>query len=274
MSNEVKAPVAPIAAEQTLETTQQSEQPVVEQNPKIQQSDERFAQLARKEKAIRAQARQLQEQQKSLQEHQSKMADEWKNRLKNDTLAVLAEAGLTHDDVAGVLLNSRPEEVEIKRIKSELKNLRDAQQSHFEKLQEQQKAAYEQAVKQVSREVKMLVDGDEAYETIRATGSYDAVVELIKQTYDEDGVLLSAEEAAALVEDYLTDEALSLAKLKKVQSKLAPPEAAQSGSEDKSSQKPQITTKTLTNTVTASSKPLTNKGRRERAIAAFKGQLK
>jgi hypothetical protein len=41
MSNEVKAPVAPIAAEQNLETTQQSEQPVVEQNPKIQQSDER-----------------------------------------------------------------------------------------------------------------------------------------------------------------------------------------------------------------------------------------
>lgn len=269
MSNEVKAPTAPEAVEASTETQ------VTEQKaPQVDQSQERFAQLARKEKALRAQARQLQEQQRAIQEQQAKAQSSWKDQLKTDPLAVLAEAGLTHDQIAEMLLNSRPDDIELKRIKAELKAIKDSQQDQFTKIQEQQKAAYEQAVKQVSREVNQLVSSNEAYETIRATNSQEAVVELIKQTYDEDGVLLSAEEAADMVEEYLTDEALSLAKLKKVQSKLAPSEAAPSDSEASQVQKPQITTKTLTNTVTASSKPLTNKDRRARAIAAFKGELK
>ena len=271
MSNEVKAPVAPEAIEQTQEQT-----PAVEQQ-KAQAPDpsaERFAQLARKEKALRAQARQLQEQQKAWQEQQSKTQNSWKDQIKNDPLSVLAEAGLTHDQIAEMLLNSRPDDMELRRIKAELKAIKDSQQDQFTKIQEQQKAAYEQAVKQVSREVNQLVNSNEAFETIRATNSQEAVVELIKQTYDEDGVLLSAEEAAEMVEEYLTDEALTLAKLKKVQSKLAPPEAAQSGNEVQTSQKPLIQTKTLTNTVTTSSKPMTKADRRARAIAAFKGELK
>lgn len=271
MSNEVKGAVAPVAAEEQPKEQEQ----VVEQ--KAQQPDpaqERFAQLARKEKALRAQARQLQEQQRQWQEQQSKSQNSWKDQVKSDPLAVLAEAGLTHDQIAEMLLNSRPDDMELKRIKAELKAIKDSQQDQFTKIQEQQKAAYEQAVKQVSREVNMLVNSNEAFETIRATNSQEAVVELIKQTYDEDGVLLSAEEAAEMVEEYLTDEALTLAKLKKVQSKLAPPEAAQSGQEAQSSQKPLITTKTLTNTVTTASKPMTKADRRARAIAAFKGEIK
>ncbi|NDC25349.1 MAG: hypothetical protein EBZ49_14645 [Proteobacteria bacterium] len=267
MSNEVKGTVAPIAPEQ--------QEPIVEQQPQQpDQSAERFAQLARKEKALRAQARQLQEQQKAWQEQQAKSQSSWKDQVKNDPLSVLAEAGLTHDQIAEMLLNSRPDDMEMRRVKAELQALKNAQQEQFSKIQDAQKAAYEQAVKQVSREVNMLVDGNEAYETIKATKSQTAVVELIKQTYDEDGVLLSAEEAADMVEEYLTDEALTLAKLKKVQSKLAPPEAAQSGDEVQQNQKPLIQTKTLTNTVTTASKPMTKADRRARAIAAFKGELK
>jgi hypothetical protein len=270
MSNEVKGAVAPIAPEQT----QEQQAPAVEQQKQPDPSAERFAQLARKEKALRAQARQLQEQQKAWQEQQTKSQSSWKEQLKSDPISVLAEAGLTHDQIAEMLLNSRPDDMEMRRVKSELQALKNAQQDQFTKIQEQQKIAYERAVKQVSREVNQLVDSDEAYETIRATNSQEAVVELIKQTYDEDGVLLSADEAAGMVEEYLTDEALTLAKLKKVQSKLAPPEAAQSGNEVQQSQKPLIQTKTLTNTITTSSKPMTKADRRARAIAAFKGELK
>jgi len=274
MSNEANNPIQNQAPQAT------DQQPVVEQQQQQQQtkqpdpSSERFAQLARKEKSLRAQARQLQEQQKSIQEQLSKSQSEWQNRIKSDPLTVLAEAGLNHDDIANIILNSKPEDIELKRIKSELQSLKSNQQEQFTKIQESQKAAYEQAVKQVSREVQNLVNGNEAYETIRATKSYDAVVELIKQTYNEDGVLLSAEEASDMVEEYLTDEAMSLAKLKKIQSKLAPQEPQEPVQKTQSNQKPQITTKTLTNSVTTSSKPLSAKDRRERAIAAFKGQLK
>lgn len=266
MSDEVKAPIAPQAP---VEQTQQEPKA-----PQQDQSAERFAQLARKEKALRAQARQLQEQQRSIQEQLTKSQSEWQGRVKSDPLTVLAEAGLTHDDIANLLLNSRPEDVELKRIKSELQAIKSSQQEQYNKIQESQKAAYEQAVKQVSREVNMVVNSDEAYETIRATKSQDAVVELIKSTYDEEGVLLSADEAAAMVEEYLVNEATSLAKLKKIQSKLAPQEPEIPAEQTQQTQKPQITTKTLTNTITASSKPLTAKDRRERAIMAFKGQLK
>jgi len=266
----VKSSVAPIAQQETQsQQPQQTEQ--VQQNS-VDPSSDRFAQLARKEKAIRAQARQLQEQQKAIQEQQIKQQSEWKTRLKSDPLAILAEAGLSYDDLTNAILNSKPEDVEMRRIKSELEYLKNNQQEQFSKIQESQKAAYEQAVKQVSREVKNLVDSNDSYETIKATKSYDAVVELIKQTYNEDGVLLSAGEASDMVEEYLTDEAMSLAKLKKIQSKLVPQEAP--AQQPQSSQKPQITTKTLTNTVTTSSKPLSAKDRRERAIAAFKGELK
>jgi hypothetical protein len=270
MSNEVKGAVAPVATEQQEQT------PVVEQQ-KAQQPDpaqERFAQLARKEKALRSQARQLQEQQRAIQEQQAKAQSSLTERLKSDPLSVLAEAGLTHDQIAEALLNSRPDDIELRRIKAELQSIKNSQQEQFTKIQDAQKAAYEQAVKQVSREVKMLVDGNEAYETIQSAKAHEAVVELIKQTYDEDGVLLSAEEAADMVEEYLLDEALTMAKLKKVQSKLAPPVAADSGTEVPQGQKPQIQTKTLTNTIVSSSKPLSNKDRRARAIAAFKGELK
>lgn len=266
MSDEVKAP---IQAEQAPQQEQQQEQ----QEPKVDPSAERFAQLARKEKALRAQARQLQEQQRSMQEQLTKSQSEWKERVKSDPLTLLAEAGLTHDDIANLLLNSRPEDVELKRIKSELQAIKNSQQEQFTKIQESQQAAYEQAVKQVSREVNMLIDGNEAYETIKATKSQDAVVELIKSTYNEDGILLSAEEAADMVEAYLTEEATSLAKLKKIQSKLAPQEPIIPAQQPQQTKKPQITT-TLTNNANASSKPLSAKDRRERAIMAFKGQLK
>lgn len=266
MSDEVKAPVAPIEAPQEQQQEQKPQQP----DP----AAERFAQLARKEKALRAQARQLQEQQRSIQEQMTKSQSEWQGRIKNDPLSVLAEAGLTHDDIANLLLNSRPEDVELKRIKSELQAIKSSQQEQLNKFQESQQAAYEQAVKQVRREVDMLVNGNDAYETVRATKSQDAVVELIKTTYDEDGVLLSADEAATMVEEYLVNEATSLAKLKKIQSKLVPQEPQIPAEQTQQAQKPQITTRTLTNTITASSKPLSAKDRRERAIMAFKGQLK
>jgi hypothetical protein len=269
MSDEVKN-TAPVEQAPEQQNQQQEQAKVNQPDP----SAERFAQLARKEKALRAQARQLQEQQRSMQEQMSKSQSEWQSRVKSDPISVLAEAGLSHDDIANIILNSKPEDLELKRIKSELQALKSNQQEQFTKIQESQTAAYEQAVKQVSREVQNLVNSDEAYETIRATKSYDAVVELIKQTYNEDGVLLNAKEASDMVEEYLTDEAMSLAKLKKIQSKLAPQEPEKPVQQTSSNQKPQITTKTLTNSVTTSSKPMSAKDRRERAIAAFKGNLK
>jgi hypothetical protein len=93
-------------------------------------------------------------------------------------------------------------------------------------------------------------------------------VELIERTFKQYGVLLSVEDAAKQVEDYLVEEAFKLTKLKKIQQRLAP---AQKPVEAKlEPQKQPQTLKTLTNAVSSSGRVSV----RERAIAAFKGQLK
>jgi hypothetical protein len=249
--------------------------PTEEAKPKEVPQDS-WAQLARKEKALRYQARQLQQQQKAFQEQQAKVVpqQDWKERIKSDAIGMLAEAGLSHEDLTQLVLNSKPEDIQLRQLKAEMQSIKDSQKNTLSQVEQSQKQAYNQAIKQLTREVKMLVDGNDAYETIGATGSQSAVVALIEQTYKEDGILLSAEEASSQVEDYLVEEALNLSKLKKIQSKLSPPVVEQP-QKTTPSQKTNVQTKTLTNAITQrTTTPSSAKALRERAIAAFNGQLK
>lgn len=268
----MKAPVEGIPPVQdSAQTTSQASQ--VE--PKVNQDAERFNQLARKEKSLRAQARQLQEQKRQLDEMQYKaqsQQDDWKPRLKTDLVGLLAEAGMTHEEAANALLNARPEDMQMRQLKAEIQSLRDAQNKTVSEAEASQKRAYDQAVKQLTREVNILVGSNEAFETIQATKSQDAVVALIERTYKEDGILLSANEAAQQVEDYLLEEALNVSKLKKVQSKLSPP--VEQIPAQKTQQVRSEPTKTLTNAISQMSSSSLAKDKRMRAIAAFQGQLK
>lgn len=269
MSEQMKAPVEGVQPTADI-TTQNGDNA-----PKVNPDAERFAQLARKEKALRIQARQMQEQKKAFEEQQAKIQpqQDWKPRLKTDLIGMLAEAGLTHEEAANALLNSRPEDVQLRSLKAEIQALKDAQTKTVSDVEASQKKAYDQAVKQLTREVTLLVDGNDAYETIKATKSQEAVVSLIEQTYKDDGILLSAEEASQQVEEYLLEEAVNLSKLKKVQKVLSPPvEEAPAQKTVPTRSEP---TKTLTHAITQSStSSLSVREKRARAIAAFNGQLK
>ena len=87
----------------------------------------------------------------------------------------------------------------------------------FEKNQvESQTSSYNAALKQIERDTQSLVSTDpETYEMIKSTGSVKDVVELIEATYKEEGRLMTVEEAAQEVEEYLADEAWKLAQTKK-----------------------------------------------------------
>lgn len=260
MSEETKTPlVAPVAAEQ-------DKAPVATDAAKPKEQDsERFAALARKEKGLRAQYAKFQQEKAAFEAQKVEAAKpkpeptNWDAKLAEDPFAVIKSAATT-----------------IEKLQAEIAELKSGQTKSLEEVKNNQNKAYEQAVKQVAREVKLLVDGDEAYETIKATGSQDAVVELIKQTYADDGIILSAEEAATQIEEYLLEEALMVAKLKKVQAKLSPPEEQNPATKtpNKAQTQPTITTKTLTHSVNASTKPLSKSDVRQRAILAFQGQLK
>lgn len=243
-----------------------------------------YAVLARKEKAIRQREAQLRQREQAI-----KAAEDARNAppaapafdpskyvskedLLKDPFGILGNNGLSYDQLTERLLNApSPEQLKqqeyTRKLEARLEALESGQEKVTKTFEQREQEARKQAVTQIKNEVKKLVITDPAFETIKETNSYNDVVELIEQTFDKDGVLLTVEEAAQQVEDYLMEEAMKLAKIKKIQQRLMPKESPSQASSKPASQQ-QL--KTLTNSV-GSTRQLTSK---ERAILAFKGETK
>ena len=239
-----------------------------------------YAELARKEKALRAKEEswkaQLAEKEQAWmakeQEYQSKYVP--KDKLLQDTMGALQEAGLSYDQILQMAMNPPSQETLINmQLQAKIKELEaklDSKFNSFEESQKQQQSKqYDQAINQLRGQVKNLITQDpDSFELISANGedAQEAVVRYIEDYYKETEQVLSIQEAAKLVEEHLLEESMKLMGLKKLKSKLAPIEQETPQVQGKQ----QATHKTLTNTNAASSqRPLT---RRERAIAAFNGQ--
>lgn len=267
------APTAPTTQEVPVQadTTTPSTPPQVD--------NERWAQLARKEKALRALERDLKTREAQTKAPAPQAGPDWKERIKSDFYGTIAEAGVGQEELVNYAINAKPEDLQMRQLRAELAALKAGQTEVNTRLEQSQKQAYDQAIKQISQSVNTLVDRDETFETIKAMGRQDAVVELIEQTYKDEGTLMTVEDAAKQVEDYLTEQAVSLMKLKKIQSKLTPPKVETTplpvAEQKQVPNQKQHTVSTLTHSITSpSSKSATSRERRERAIAAFKGQLK
>lgn len=267
-------PVISEESKDSSEVTKTPEEPLSSQ----------FAVLARKEKALRAKV-QAQEaaikqreellrlKEESIKSKEAEYASKYisKDKLTQDTLTALGEAGLSYDDITQLMLNQpSPEKAAetqyLKKLEAKIAALENGQNETKKSFEEQQQQSYKQAVEQIKSETKNLVISDSNFEMIRETNSVDDVVELIEATFKEDGILMTVQEAAQAVEDHLLEEALKIARIKKLQSRLNPVKAEA----PKSPETPQKSIKTLTNSV-ASQRTLTA---RERALLAFKGELK
>lgn len=268
---------APVA-----EPLEETPAPAVEQAPLSSQ----YAQLARKEKAIRAKAQEIRAKEDALRAREDAvkarelpasppqalaipLKDRWSSGDVRERLAVLNELGASYDDVTQAMLNQPSQETTqllsvIDELKNEIRGIKGDQESSKKSHAEQQQRQYQQAVNQIRTEVKQMVATSQDFETIQATESIGDVVDLIERTFKEDGVLLTPDEACRQVEDYLVEEATKIARLKKIQSRIA----ASPAKPPESPKQPQQT-KTLTNAITAA-KPLSAK---DRAILAFQGKL-
>lgn len=251
-----------------------------------------FAQLSRQEKALRAKAQQQEQAYKvkeqallareaelAKQEAQYKTGYIPKETLKNNPLQALIEAEVSYDELTQQILNnSNPIDPRlqstISKLEAKIQSLEKAAEEAQTTSKSATQAQYDSAVKQITTDVQNLVKTDPQYETIRATNSAKDVVDLIVRTYNEDGVLLSVEEAADEVENHILEEAVKLSRLSKVTKRMqtvAPtqtpkPQATQPAQSKPSTQAQPM--KTLTN-ASASTRPLTSK---ERAMLAFKGE--
>lgn len=246
-----------------------------------------YANLARKEKALRARiaaqeaTMKAKEAEMVAREEAIKAKDaEYstkyipKERLTNDTLNALLDAGLTYDQITEAMLSQQSQPdftksrayVEMKAQIDEMKSSQDKTQKSFE---EQKIKDYNYAISQIRDDAAKLVYTDPNFETIKATNSVSDVVELIERTFREDGTILSVEEAALEVENHLVDEAMKISRLKKIQQRLQSTSSTQSTTKTTEAPKQQQL-KTLSNSV-SSSRQLSA---RERALLAFKGELK
>lgn len=243
-----------------------------------------YAVLARKEKALRLKAQELKAREDGYKaqedaqrakeaEYQQKFIS--RDKLAQDPVSILNELGITYDQLTSLVLNSpKPEDqaqrVELQKLQDDIKTIKQAQEDAKNAYSEHQKTQYSQALNQIKNETKALVQNDANFETIKATNSIGDVVELIEKTFHKDGILLTVEEAAQAVEEELVERALKLSKLQKIQSRLNPAAQQQVQKPQVNQNSQQQTATTLTNAQSAS-RPMSV---RERAIAAFKGQLK
>jgi antitoxin component of RelBE/YafQ-DinJ toxin-antitoxin module len=266
----------------TSDTVERSSE-VTEPESKEAPLSPQYAALARKEKAIRAKAiaqeqafkareAALAAKEAELTSKSNPSLDNYisKDKLKENALSVLSELGLTYDQLTEQAIAQQSPEWQMfaqmrQEMQEELRKVREEQAESRKTFEQQQAQAYQQALNQIRNETKNLVNSDPSYEAVKATGSVNDVVELIERTFNEEGRLLTVEEAATAVEEYLIEEATKLSRLGKIQKRLQTPQQVSKPQQSAANQM-----KTLTNGVGAQ-KPLSA---RERALLAFKGDLK
>lgn len=247
-------------------------------------ADPLFDQMAKLEKQRRMQAKQFQTEKAAWEAEKAQLLQKvqpdnsWKDKVKSDLIGSLAEAGLTYDEVLNTYANHTPMDQNMRLLQSKLQAMEDNQTKLMTQFTDSQKQNYTQAVKQIKAEVKQLVKAmPDDFEVINSQGEMaeQAIVKLIENTFQEEGYLMDVEDAAKEVEEYLLEQSLGLAKLKKIQSRLTPTQAL-AQAEVKTHSQEQAQAKgptTLSHSMQPGSKPLSNRERRERAILAFQGKL-
>lgn len=272
------------------EKTASTEAPLeeVKDKPAEPSLSSQYAQLGRKEKALRAQVRDLRAREDALKAKEEALRtkesapqpaiDESKyipkEKITQDLLGTLSELGFTYDQITQAVLDQGqgPDPATkalINQLQTEINQLKGETEGTKKAMENQQQQSYQQALNEIRSETKRLVTLDPAFETIKETNSINDVVELIEETFKEDGVLLTVEEAAQEVEDYLVEKLSAYAtKINKIKQRLQPKPVAPKPTEQVQRAQPPQQSKTLTNSMATSRKL----NARERAILAFKGE--
>ena len=248
-----------------------------------------FAQLARQERALRAKQQQQDQAHKArlseLEAREAALANRAafdpskyisKAQLQQDALGVLEAEGISYDSITERAMTRQPVDPVLQRtidaLNQKIADLEAKTASTDKTWQDQQTNSYQAAVKQITQDAVNLVKSNpDEYEAISKTGTVKEVVRLIEKTYQQDGVVMSVEEAAQEVENYLVEENFKMASsIGKIKRRMTA-NASQQPSDGKIQANKQTQgMKTLTNSA-SSSRQLSAK---ERAILAFKGELK
>lgn len=174
--------------------------------------------LARKEQAQRQRERALVQREKDFA---AKLADaekyaQLKSKIAAKDYSAADEMGLSYEQYTQYLLDKqngeKPEEQRYRKVESELEAL---------KKQQEEKTIQEYQANQAlwKKEIAQVIASNEEFSTIKELKAESAVLKHINESFDEDGVELTVEQAAKEIEEHLVARAEKLASVSKLKKK-------------------------------------------------------
>jgi Fe2+ transport system protein B len=125
--------------------------------------------------------------------------------------------GVDYNEYSNQLINKlngeTPEQQQIRELNAKLEKFEETQKSQANK-------QYEATISQYKKEIANTVSSNPEFDTIKSLGAEEHVLQLILDTFNEDGEVMTVEQAAKDIEEALLEEAERYAKLTKVQQKL------------------------------------------------------
>ena len=238
-----------------------------------------LAAIARQRRALQVKEREIAQREEAIKAQAPKEQVDWKANLKANPLSVLQEAGVTYDQLTEAILANQNSPSFDPKVIDDLVDKKLAERLDKE-FGTRDTAQEQQVLANIKLDVDSLVKDNEQFELIQGEQAQQDVVGLIhrvfKQGWPEQelpaGTVLSTDQAAQFVEDFLLDQAIRPTTYKKVQSRLAPKEDPAAAQTSAPQPKPGVQVmRTLTNRVSNTQAPL---DKRARALAAFTGTLK
>ncbi len=262
---------APQVPATTPATLQEAVSPVKSDSKPAAPGADRFAALAKKERALQKQMADLKAQQAKVAEYEAARKAASQNPVK-----ALEALGLTYEQITQFLLNgNKPTpELEIASVKQEIERLRQEtalKEKAAKQAQEQAaRAEYQRTLAEFSNEINDFVKTNaDKYELTSMYQGESIVQATIEQHFNNTKKILSIQEAADLVEKYFEEQVQAAQKTKKFQAKSQPKE----GGPAKSEQAAKTSSPTLANELTSSAPSLlpakTESDRLRRAMAAL-----
>ncbi len=259
----------------------------VKETPKEEPMSARFAALARKAKQIEADKAALKAERSQADGERAEFnkwkEDQGKPKTRKTPIEALMAEGYSYEDAAQYVMNDNREtpEMKIKQFETKLEKMeREALEKEEAKLTSAKQESEAQATKAIEdfkgSIASFMTENAETYELIATNldpeEAIDQVYELISANFEAtkaEGkpVILSPKEAAEMIEAYLEERVEKSLATKKLQSKLKPADEPKKGSAVDA-----YTSKTLSNSVTASSgtakqPPKDDNDRIQRALA-------
>lgn len=198
--------------------------------------------LARKEQATRQKEKALLEREKALEAKLAKAErfEKLETTLTNKDYSEMEALGLNYEDyvkyVLGKQENKNPQDEKLSALEAEIAALKKS-------TEENQDEQYNATVAEYRKEIGKLISSDPEFSSVKTLKREEAVLQLILDSFEEDDIQMSVEEAAKLVEEYSVEEAKMFTELPKLKTQ-----------EPERKQLPRpMTTKTLTNDMTAGS---------------------